>query len=122
MKKIKGFTYIELMTGISILLLSFSFFIVMIKYFNISKVTVKSSNQMATIAQNAATVFGEINDAGTTKTTIESEYPDYLVSVTERAISVNVSKRTIDVNLKDNSMSIPNYTLVYYVPNKTIMQ
>lgn len=53
----KGFTYVELIAGMSILLIGFSFFLVMYRFSNKNKILAREKTAMSTAAQNMAEVF-----------------------------------------------------------------
>lgn len=122
-KDIHGFTYIELVTGMGILLLGFSFFMIMFRYFNINKISAKEYTTMAAIAQNTAESYETCSDVAKVINTLSRDYEEYniQIDVLPQAGS-SVKKITITVGLKLSSQYVDPYKLVYYSLNRSNYQ
>lgn len=119
----KGFTYIELVTGMGILLLGFSFFMVIFRYFNINKIVAKENTTMAAIAQNAAESYSACHDINKVIDNITRDYEDYNIGIDvfpQPGSSLQLI--TITVDLKSPSQYAEPYKLVYYSLNNSSYQ
>ncbi|KNY25813.1 hypothetical protein [Pseudobacteroides cellulosolvens] len=122
-KDIHGFTYIELVTGMGILLLGFSFFMVMFRYFNINKIIAKENTTMAAIAQNTAESYEACSDVAKVINNISKDYEEYSINVDVLPqTGSSLKKITITVGLKSPSQYVNPYKMVYYSLNRSNYQ
>ena len=81
-----GFSYIELMIGMAVLLMGVTFFISMYRHYNYNRITARERVAMATVAQNMAEVYmvsaGSADDAARSEGQSQAQQFSFTVDLT----------------------------------------
>lgn len=125
----KGFTYIELMMGMAILLLGMVIFSGLYRYYNVNKVAAREKTSMATVAKNMAEVYKSTPYNASNTQAIDDAiaeghsqgYPSVNCSVSPvsngtTTVTITISSPTYPVN---HRLHINDYVLTFYMVDKS---
>lgn len=134
-KNRNGFTYIELLAGMSILLMVVMFFMVIYQFSNRNKILAREQTMMAAAAQNMAVVYKAFSgtDADAVNAAIlegqnEGFPPDKIgfplpsrLSQDKHDYLYNIYIVTITIHPRVDTSGVNDYILTFYTMDKTML-